>query len=119
ILECFSLGKLNHFTDSFVYIYKVCSGRRFLHERTHSADDGTGSVSIVGSTGERFSDFLQIWRVSIQETQRRADVVARRRNGLVDLMCNRSSELPHRYDAVRVRQLHVQLAKLPLSAGNL
>jgi hypothetical protein len=51
--------------------------------------------------------------------QRSNDVVARRRNGLVDLMCNRGGKLPHRYDAVRVRQLHLQLAKLPLAAGNL
>jgi hypothetical protein len=27
--------------------------------------------------------------------------------------------LPHRYDAVRVRQLHLQLAKLPLATRNL
>ena len=51
--------------------------------------------------------------------QRRNDVVARRRNRLIDLMCDRGAEFPHCYDAVRVRQLHLQLAKLPLATGDL
>src|SRR5262249_35149502 len=85
----------------------------------HSVDDGTDSVSVLGSSDERFSDLLQIRRVSVQKMQRRNDVVARRRNRLIDLMGNGGAEFPHRYDAVRVRQLHLQLAKLPLAAGNL
>jgi hypothetical protein len=60
-----------------------------------------------------------MWRVSIQEMQRRNDVVARRRNRLIDLMCDRGAEFPHCYDAVRVRQLHLLLAQLPLAAGDL
>ncbi len=51
--------------------------------------------------------------------QRRNDVVARRRNRLIDLMCDGGAEFLHRYDAVRVRQLHLQLAQLPLAAGDL
>src|SRR5262249_29163444 len=47
------------------------------------------------------------------------DVVARRRNRLVDPMFNRGAEFPHCYDAVRVRQLHLQLAQLPLAASDL
>jgi hypothetical protein len=39
--------------------------------------------------------------------------------GWFDLMGNRGGELPHRYDAVRMRQLHLQFPKLPLAAGNL
>src|SRR6516164_4577368 len=75
-------------------------------------------VSVLNSSGERFSDLLQIRRVSTQESQRRNDVVARRRNRLLDLMCNRSAEFPHCYEAVRVRQLHLQLAVLPLATDN-
>jgi hypothetical protein len=68
VLQCLSSNKLNHFSHSLVHIYAVGLWRCFLHERTHSTDNGTGSVRIAGSAGERFSDLLQIWRVSIQET---------------------------------------------------
>ena len=119
VLQCFSLSKLNHFLQGLVYIYPIQSGRRFLHHRTHSTDDGIDSVSVLNSSGERLCDLLQIRRVSIQEMQRRNDVVARRRNRLIDLMCNRGAEFPHCYEAVCVRQLHLLLAKLPLAAGDL
>src|SRR6516225_445316 len=94
-------------------------GRRLLHQRTHSTDDGIDSVSVLNSGVERLCDLLQIRRVSTQEIQRRNDVVARRRNRLLDLMCNRSAEFPHRNEAFCVRQLHLLLAKLPLAAGDL
>ena len=71
--------------------------------RIETLKDGTDSVGSLRSTGERISDLRQIWRVSIQQTKRDTDVVARRRNGLVDLMCNRGAEFPHCYDAVRMR----------------
>ena len=38
-----------------------------------------------------------------------------RRDRLVDFMGNRSRQLPHRRDAVRVRQLHLCLAVSPLA----
>src|SRR5262249_24743569 len=81
--------------------------------------DGTDSVGGLCGTGERISDLRQIRRVSIQQTLRDTDAVARRRYGLVDLMRNGGTELPHRHDAVRVRQLHLRFAQLPLAADDL
>src|SRR6516162_7723073 len=44
---------------------------------------------------------------------------AGRSNRLLEFMDNRRGELPEGGDAVRVRQLHLQLAVLPLATDNL
>src|SRR5262249_28248468 len=43
--------------------------QRLLHERAHSADNGIGSIRGTNSSGERFSNLLQIWRIAVQEMQ--------------------------------------------------
>src|SRR5204863_3102194 len=55
------------FVDRLVQIKTTLSRRRFLDVITDSVDDISGSIGIGHDTLERFPDFAQIRRVSVQK----------------------------------------------------
>src|SRR5258708_11009399 len=73
-------------------------------------DNVTGSITVLDDASERLSRLLQIWRLGVQPAQSGSGADDCRCDRLLDLMGNRSRQLPHRRDAVRVRQLRLNLA---------
>ena len=60
--------------------------------------------------GERLPNLLQIRRLGVEPEQTGLGVEDRRGHRLADLVSDRGGELPHRRDAVRVRQRGLHLA---------
>ena len=73
-------------------------------------EDLSGSVGIIKDAGERFPDLAKTWRASVQEVHRRAGVVARGGNRLRDFVGQRGGQLSHHAQAVRVREIGLELA---------
>ncbi len=119
VLHRLAIGQLNHLADRAVDLHAILPWRRLFDEVANPANDVTRSMASLNNISERLPRFLQIRRLAIQPAQYRLRVGGRRGNGLFHFMDNRSRELPHRCDAVRVRQLHLQLTILSLATGNL
>ena len=88
-----------------VQIETTLSRRRFLDVITDTVDDISGSIGIVDDTGERFPNFAQIRRVSVQKAHGRARVVARGGDRLGDLVSQGGGQFPHHGQTVHVRQI--------------
>ena len=110
----------DHFVDRLVQIETTLSRRRFLDVITDPVDDISGSIGIVDDTGERFPDFAQIRRVSVQKVHGRAGVVARGGDRLGDFVSQRGGQFSHHAQAVHVREIRLQSAQpLMLSCARL
>src|SRR5262249_18410524 len=64
----------------------------------------------------RAPDFLQGWRLSGKPMRSGIGVAEHRSERLADFVGNRSRQLPHRCDAVRVRELHLYLSVCPFGS---
>jgi hypothetical protein len=82
-------------------------------------DDVSGPIGLGHNTVERSPGFAQIRRLHLQKILSRTGVIARRRDRLEDLMGDRCTQLFHGCDTIGACQLHLQLAQLPLAAGDL
>ena len=92
--------------------------RRLFDESANPADDGACPVAVPDNAVERLPDLIQIRRVGAQPAQRRLGVGDRSGDRLVHFMGDRRRELPHRLDAVGVRQLHLCLTVAPLALAS-
>ena len=92
--------------------------RRLLDKGPDTADDVVGSHAVADDRPERLPDLLQIWRLSIEPVQPSPSVVDNGGNRLGDFMGNRSRELPHCCDSIRVHELRLHLAVTPLAFVN-
>ena len=84
--------------------------QRFLAKIANPLDDRAGSVSVPHNVVERLPRLVHVRRLSAEPTQPRLGVQDRSSDRLVHFMGDRGRKLPHRRDAVRVRQLHLRLA---------
>ena len=90
-------------------------GGAFLDEGTDPADDVAGAIDVLDDPTERLPDLLDIRLLQAEPAQAGLGIGDRRGDRLADLMGDRGGELPHRRDAVRVRQLHLDLVVSPLA----
>ena len=97
--------QFNYLGDRLIEIEAILSRRRLLYVSPDAVDDVAGSVGVAHDTPERFSDFVQIWRLLGQEIQSRAGVVARGRDRLLDLVSERGRQHSHHAQAVDVREV--------------
>jgi len=70
-----------------------------------------GPIAVLDDATEPLPNLLQIRRSGAQPAQSRMGVSDRRCDGLIDFMGDRSRQLPHRRNAVRMCQLHLYLAQ--------
>src|SRR6185437_14859137 len=106
----------NDLFDSFVQVEGSLAGRRLLDLSSNLADDVTCSVSIAQYGLEGFFHLHQVGRIAGQKAQRCMCVVAGSTNRVVDLVRNRSGELPHRRHTVRACKLCLKLTQSFCSA---
>ena len=111
----FATGELDHLADRLVDVHPVLPWRRLFDELTDPADDVAGAIAVLDDASERLPRLLQMRWLTIQPAQRRLGVGDRRGDRLVHFMGDRGGELPHRRDAVGMRQLHLHLAVAPLA----
>src|SRR6516225_243954 len=115
VLRDFATGQADDLEDRFVDVHVFFMERCFFEKRAHPADDLADSIAVSKDTIERLPGLLQIWRFFAQPAQRGSGIVDRCCDRLVDFMGNRGRELPHRRDAIRMRQLHLCLVVAPLA----
>src|SRR5215471_17481278 len=115
VFHCFSTRELNHFTDCIVDLHPLCPWRRPLYEITNPANDIARPAAIRNDPVEQVSRLLNVRWLLSQISQRHLGVDDHGGDRLVDFMGDRSRELPHGVDAVRVRQLHLNLAVSPFA----
>ncbi len=68
-------------------------------------------MAVLDDMVERLPTLLQIGRLGAKPAQSGVCVGDRRGERLVDFMGNRGCQLPHRRDAIDVRELHLRLAQ--------
>src|SRR6516165_5629966 len=105
--------------DRFIYVEPIHLRRRFFDVIFDPVDDVCGPTGFGHNTIERFPSFAQIRRLHLQKILSRTSVIARRRDRLDDLMGDRLTQLFHGCDTIGTCQLDLQLAQLPLAAGDL
>jgi hypothetical protein len=101
--------------NGLVDVQAVSACRRFLDECPNASDDFPGAFAVSDDASARLSGLLQLWRPRAEPAQTRAGIGDDRGDRLIDFMSNRGRELPHRCDAIRVCQLHLELAVAPLA----
>ena len=111
VLHHFASGQGNDLEDRFVDLQAILPWGRLLDEGTDPADDVAGSLAVLDDATERLPDLLQIRRLGAKPAQGGIGIGDCRRNWLADFMGNRGRQLPHRRDAIDVRELHLCLAQ--------
>ena len=76
-----------------------------------AVDDAFAAVGIPDNTGERFPDFVQIWRAHFQKAHARTGVVARGGDRMQNFVSQRGGQLSHDAHAIYVREIRLQLAQ--------
>ncbi len=84
---------------------------RLLDEGADPADDVAGSFAVLDDIGKRLPGLLQIGWLGAKPAQGGMGIGDCRRDRLVDFMGNRGHQLPHRRDAIDVRELRLRLAQ--------
>jgi hypothetical protein len=93
MLSDHALRQSNYLLDRLIEIKMVVPRGRFSDLIPDPVDNASGSISIAYDTAQRFPDFAQVWRASVQEILSRPRVVTRATDRLVDFVSDRSREL--------------------------
>ena len=101
----------NDLANRFIDIEGILPRRRLLDESTDPADDVDGSIAFSDGMTERFPDLRQMRWLGVQPVQSRLGIVDPRRNRLHDFMGNRGRQLPHRRDAIDVREFRLRFVQ--------
>src|SRR5262249_15973370 len=109
VLRQLATGQSTDPKDHFVDIQAILSWGRLFNESTHPLDHVTRSLAVIDDAGERLTGLLQIRRSETQPAQCGMGVSDCRCERLVGLMGDRGRELPHRREAIDVRELCLRL----------
>ena len=90
-------------------------GRCFLDQRTDPTDNLVRAIAVLHDATKRQPDLIEIWPLRAQPAQTGMGIGHRRGDRLVHFMGDRGRELPHRRDAVGVRELGLYLAISPFA----
>ncbi len=101
--------------DRFVDVQLISPWRGLLDEGAYAADDLAGSIAVLDDRIEGLPDLLEIRGLHGEPAQSGVGVGDHRGNRLVDFMGNRGRQLPHRRDAIGVRERHLRFAVSPLA----
>src|SRR5215470_4303931 len=101
--------------DCFVDIDPILPGRRLFHERPNPSDDLAGPYTAFQDEAKRLPNLLPIWRLGPKPGQRGIGIGYRSPDWLIDLVGDRSRELPHHCNTVRMRELHLCFAVAPFA----
>ena len=101
--------------DRFVDVQLISPWRGLLDEGAYAANDLAGSIAVLDDGIEGLPDLLELRGLRGEPAQSGVAVGDHCGNRLVDLMGNRGRQLPHRRDAIGVRQRHLRFPVSPLA----
>ena len=106
-------GQRDDFADRIVDVQLVLAWCRLRDERANSADDIAGSSPLLDDPIKGLPNLLRIRWLDIEPAQSGLCVGDHRRDRLIDLMGDRGRQLPHRRDAIGVRERLSFLLRTP------